>query len=115
MGFADAFVYGTHLFSLHVHSLKNHQRAGDEILVKEVGLASGVQTVLVDSCVETPSSGWTPSLFSSLLKRRRPVRSCHSHNSGRSQDRPQRRFEHVTEKTGIMLFRRPKRFSAYVS
>ena len=24
-------------------------------------------------------------------------------------------FEYVTEKTGIMLFRRPKRFSAYVS
>jgi hypothetical protein len=24
-------------------------------------------------------------------------------------------FEYVTEKTGIMLFRRPKRFSAHVS
>jgi len=24
-------------------------------------------------------------------------------------------FEYVTEKTGIMLFRKPKRFSAYVS
>ncbi|OGD45694.1 hypothetical protein A3K79_00750 [Candidatus Bathyarchaeota archaeon RBG_13_46_16b] len=28
-----------------------------------MGLASGVHTVLVDYCVEIPSSGWTPSLF----------------------------------------------------